>query len=253
MTVVHPRVSAAGNLLIIAFFCDIAVTPNARAIVTTAGSPSGIAATARDTDARNAVLISIPNHTASTKLRTVIESIAMTRNLVKSANLLVSGVTIFSVSCISFAILPISACSPVPTTIPDPVPFVMNVPLNAMHFWSAIVAYSITGSVCLVTGTDSPVMAASSALRFLAWNSRISAGTLSPPSRITTSPGTSSLAGMTFFLLSRTTVHSGAIIFPSASTDASAFPSWIKPMIVFARTTARITTVSINISAPSQI
>ncbi len=133
ITVVHPRVSAAGSRFMIAFLRAIAVTPIASVIVTTAGSPSGIAATARDTDARNAVAISIPNHTASTKLRTVIVRIAMTRTLVNSANFLVSGVVIFSVSVISFAILPISVRVPVPTTIPCPAPFVTNVPLNRMQ------------------------------------------------------------------------------------------------------------------------
>ncbi|PPA79868.1 MAG: hypothetical protein C00003105_00079 [ANME-2 cluster archaeon HR1] len=50
MTVVQPSVSAAGNRFTIAFLRAIAVTPIARAIVTTAGRPSGIAATARETE-----------------------------------------------------------------------------------------------------------------------------------------------------------------------------------------------------------
>jgi len=46
MTVVHPSVSTDGNLLTIALFYAIFLVPRARHVVMTAGSPSGIAATA---------------------------------------------------------------------------------------------------------------------------------------------------------------------------------------------------------------
>ena len=55
-----PKVSTAGSFLIIALFLDILVTPIDSIIVTTAGSPSGIAATARPTDVINISLIDIP-------------------------------------------------------------------------------------------------------------------------------------------------------------------------------------------------
>ena len=45
---VQPRVSTAVSFLMIACFCDIRVTPSERSTVTTAASPSGIAATASD-------------------------------------------------------------------------------------------------------------------------------------------------------------------------------------------------------------
>ncbi len=134
MTVVQPRVSAAGNRFTIAFLRAIAVTPMARAIVTTAGSPSGIAATARETDPLKATDRSYPNHNARIKLRAVIKSITITRILVKSFNFTVSGVMIFSVLVISSAIWPICVCSPVATTIPDPIPLAIKVPLNSIHF-----------------------------------------------------------------------------------------------------------------------
>jgi hypothetical protein len=47
MTVVHPRVSTEGSLLMIALFAAILRVPRARHVVMTAGRPSGIAATAR--------------------------------------------------------------------------------------------------------------------------------------------------------------------------------------------------------------
>ncbi len=53
---------------------------------------------------------------------------------------------------------------------------------------------SVSGSVCLPTGSDSPVRVDSSACSFAASIRRMSAVTMSPPSRMTISPGTSWLA-----------------------------------------------------------
>lgn len=47
--VVHPKVSTDSNFLIIALCLAILLDPRAKQVVMTAGSPSGIAATARDT------------------------------------------------------------------------------------------------------------------------------------------------------------------------------------------------------------
>ena len=47
ITVVHPRVSTLANFLTRTFLFTILFTPSANEIVTTAGRPSGIAATAR--------------------------------------------------------------------------------------------------------------------------------------------------------------------------------------------------------------
>ena len=49
ITVVHPRVSTAGSVRTMALCCAIFLDPSARQVVTTAGSPSGMAATARAT------------------------------------------------------------------------------------------------------------------------------------------------------------------------------------------------------------
>ena len=49
ITDVHPNVSTLGNVLTIAFCFAIFLVPSARHVVTTAGSPSGIAATASAT------------------------------------------------------------------------------------------------------------------------------------------------------------------------------------------------------------
>lgn len=49
MTVVQPRVSTEGSVRTMALCCAIFRVPSARQVVTTAGSPSGMAATARAT------------------------------------------------------------------------------------------------------------------------------------------------------------------------------------------------------------
>ena len=53
MILVQPSVSTAGSFLIKALRLAILLTPKAREIVTIAGRPSGMAATARATEARN--------------------------------------------------------------------------------------------------------------------------------------------------------------------------------------------------------
>ena len=45
----HPKVSTLANYLTIAFYFDILLVPKAKQVVVTAGKPSGIAATAKDT------------------------------------------------------------------------------------------------------------------------------------------------------------------------------------------------------------
>ena len=76
------------------------------------------------------------------------------------------------------------------------------------------------------TGTDSPVRAASSILRELASSKRRSAGTTSPASRATISPGTNSLESISAMCPSRRTRAAGLDIDLRASMASSAFPSW---------------------------
>ena len=59
ITLLLPSVSTAGNFLIIAFFFAIFVTAIESIIVTIAGKPSGIAATAKPTDVINISVIGI--------------------------------------------------------------------------------------------------------------------------------------------------------------------------------------------------
>ena len=114
-----------------------------------------------------------------------------------------------------------------------------------MFFRSPIPASSkVMGAMSLSTGTDSPVSAASSTFRELASSKRISAGTISPASKSTISPGTSSWDLMVSTLPFRRTLASGEAISFKASMASSALASWMTPMIAFKTTTKRIITAS---------
>ena len=79
---------------------------------------------------------------------------------------------------------------------------------------------------CFSTGTDSPVRAASSIFNVFASKRRISAGTTSPASSITISPGTNSLESTSVTCPSRSARAAGLDIDLSASIASSALPSW---------------------------
>jgi len=86
-----------------------------------------------------------------------------------------------------------------------------------------------TGSVPLATGRLSPVSADSSTSSVAAFSSRPSAGTISPASIATISPGTSRSAGISASWPSRLTLALMITIFCRAETAAVAFPSWCRP------------------------
>ena len=56
---VAPKVSTAGNFLTIALCLAIVCVPRAKIIVTIAGNPSGIAATAKETATKNISIINL--------------------------------------------------------------------------------------------------------------------------------------------------------------------------------------------------
>ncbi len=132
---------------------------------------------------------------------------------------------VFPVSTVSIirAIFPNSVETPVAMTTPRPRPYVAAVPAYAMFFRSPTgKSGSSSALVCFSTATDSPVRAASSIFRLTASMSRKSAGTLSPAESSTTSPGTSSRAGISFSTPSRRTLAVGAAMSRSASMARSA-------------------------------
>ena len=96
----------------------------------------------------------------------------------------------------------------------------------------------------LCTGTLSPVRAASSICKLALSSRRPSAGTASPASKITTSPGTSSSECSSTCLPSRSTLLVAAVMVCNASMAASALLSWYTPRMAFSSTTIRMMNTS---------
>ena len=105
---------------------------------------------------------------------------------------------------------------------------------------SPTVAFSATASAVFSAGTDSPVRAASSVRRFFTSTRRRSAGTLSPDSSRTTSPGTRLSAGIMRVSPSRRVRASADSMLRMESSAFSARPSWMKPSKAFSSTTPRM-------------
>ncbi len=129
MTPTVPSVSTAGSRRIIALRPAMRCTPIARVMVMIAGRPSGIAATARPTEARNiSVAVKSRTRTPKAKLAEASTRIAAVSQRPNWAICRSSGV----VSCCTFATMalmrPISVAAPVATTMPAPWPWVTRVP-----------------------------------------------------------------------------------------------------------------------------
>ena len=118
---------------------------------------------------------------------------------------------------------------PVEVTSIVPAPRVTWVFMNAMSTRSPRAESAATASTCLGTGALSPVSADSSISSVAERMSRPSAGTRSPASTMTMSPGTSSSMATTRTSPPRRTLALTIIIFWSAATLASALPSWLRP------------------------
>ena len=125
---------------------------------------------------------------------------------------------------------PTSVAIPVAVTTNSPAPRVTLVFMYTMSVRSPSgVSAPSTGSVPLATGRLSPVSADSATSSVAALSSLPSAGTMSPASMATTSPGTSCSAGISVSWPSRLTLALTIIIFCRAATAAAAFPSCRRP------------------------
>ena len=216
-------------------------------MVTTAGRPSGMAATASETAIRNISSAGSPRATPSPNTAAQMASAAMASHLPNWPRRCCSGVASSSPACRSSAIRPMAVAMPVETTSPRARPIVTAVPEKAMFRWSAGVAAPTSGSgtVILATGSDSPVRAASSIFSPGASSKRMSAVTISPCSSSTTSPGTTSAAGTTVTSPPRRTRACGDDIRLSASMAWPARYSCTKPTTPLKRTMARMMAVSL--------
>ena len=251
MTSQLPSVSTAGKCRMIARFAAMRRTPSAKTIVTTAGRPSGIAATARLMEIMN---ISSGSAFWISPIKKITAHIPSTKNpmsLPVRRSRSFNGVSGVSSSPSIAAMRPISVCMPVAVTMPTPCPAEMPVPENSMFLRSAAPHVSShTAFALLLLGTDSPVSALSSACKCTLSKSRRSAGTTSPARIDTTSPGTSASAEMTARLPSRSTSACGAESVRSASNARSAFASCTVPTNAFARTMPKISSGSARFASP---
>ncbi len=228
ITLVEPRVSTAASLRTRARRRAMRMTPRESATVTTAGSPSGTAATARLMDVMNNSIGAVPRNKPSPNKSTTTPSATHTRMRPKASSLVWRGVELSpSASWISSAMPPSSVFIDVATTSARPVPADTLVPINTMLFLSPRATFCwVKTAVCFLTASDSPVSAASIQVREDASSSRASAATRSPASKARISPATKPAAGRVESFPSRRTLACGAVIFLSAAIDFSALYSW---------------------------
>ena len=190
MVVVLPRVSTAGRRRTMAPRRAIRVTPIARVMVTTAGRPSGMAATARATAAVTICTSGCPRKSPTTTATAARPRMPAVSTRPKPARLRVSGVVSGSALPMSPCTRPSSVSMPWATTTPRAPPRVTNVPDQAMFARSARSVSSGSSSSALLAGSDSPVRVDSSTDSSSTWARRRSAGTRSPSASRTRSPGT---------------------------------------------------------------
>ena len=233
ITVVHPSVSTEGNFLTKAFLLIILCTPKAREIVTTAGKPSGIAATAKATDVIKISIKSPPFKIPAKNTIIQIPMVAIPIHFPRLLSFFCNGVIFAGCSWINEAILPICVSIPVCVTIALPRPNVTSVPEKTMFFISAICIFSSKVVNILVTGVDSPVKDASCVCNLTISINLASAGTFEPSSNTITSPGTKSFESISCSSPSLITIAFNEANFFNASIDFSALYSCINPKTAF--------------------
>ena len=158
ITLLLPNVSTAGNFLIIAFFFAILVTPIDNIIVTIAGKPSGIAATAKPTEVINISTGSIFFIIPIIKIIAHITKHTIPRIFPTSPSFFCIGVSGASSSIIMFAICPILVFIPISVTIAFPLPLTTILAINAIFFISPSGISSLFIILfVLLTGSVSPV------------------------------------------------------------------------------------------------
>ena len=245
ITPVLPKVSTAGMCRTMARCLASLLTPMASTMVTTAVSPSGMAATPRLTAMRNISNGSLCWSSPSRKMTPHTASTPSPRSFPVSFSRSCSGVWGASSRAIIPAIFPTAVSMPVAATTPAPAPAVTAVKAKAVFFRSPRGAcFPHRAWASFSTGRDSPVKADSSVCRSTDLRSRRSAGTRSPAWRITRSPGTSWALSTTWRLPSRTTVAWGEESFRRAAMALSARHSWKVPMQALAVTMARMIRLS---------
>ena len=233
-----------------AFLCDILVTPIESTIVTTATRPSGIAATASEiASMKVSIMTSMLRRpaliTPSANMNAHMTSTSLVSISGSGTNVTLNSQGSSSACARASAILPISVSMPVAVMTTLPLPYTTALPMYTMLVLSpsgtSFAPSAIARApVCLVTGTDSPVRAASSTFMDASSMMRPSAGTLSPASSMTTSPTTSSLLSTLTICPSLSTFDLAAVICFKASMASSALFSCTTPSTELSMTTNNI-------------
>ena len=198
--------------------------------MTTAGRFSGMAPTAKATAAVKTTV----NLSPRARLRTI-DTTRATPAIhricwVSLSSWRVRGVLTACSACSIPEMWPTSVAIPVAVTTNSPEPRVTLVFMYTMSERSPSgVPAPSTGSVPLATGRLSPVSADSAISIVAARSSRPSAGTMSPASIETMSPGTSCSAGISCSCPSRIALALTIIIFCNAATAVAALPSCCRP------------------------
>ena len=223
ITVAQPKVSTDGSLRTMACRLIIRCTPRANAIVTIAGNPSGMAATAKETPAKEHLIHIMPvNDSGHDHHRGQNEghnNQHFSQLLQPALQRSVPPLRPFRLNRRFFpsrghARGNDNACSTSPHGHGPHISHVFPVADGHIRRKSA--------SLCFFTGTDSPVRADSSTYKLSVWIQRTSAGIRSPLSTDTISPGTSREASIFFHSPSRLTLAAGTDNFFNACRDFSA-------------------------------
>ena len=177
ITLLLPNVSTAGSFLIIVFFFAILVTPIESIIVTIAGNPSGIAATASPTEVINISTGSIFFNNPITNISKQIIKHPIPKLLPTSPSFFCIGVSGASSVIIILAIFPTFVFIPVSVAIASACPFTTIVVAKPMFIVSPkeILSFNIIFA-SLSIGTISPVKLDSSTFKLYELISLQSAG-----------------------------------------------------------------------------
>ena len=239
IALVAPRVSTSVRFLTTALASASWVDPIESRPETKAGMPVGMAEMAMAVPSSSSWSAGIPRSSPTTTMTATAPHAMMPSTLVSESSSRCSGdrVRVTEVSIV--AICPICVSMPVAVTTMVAVPRVTEV------FWKSMLVRSpsptsaeASGPASLAIGALSPVSAASCASRVADRTMRPSAGTMSPASSCTMSPGTTSVAGTSVTAPSRTTRACGTCILDRASTLARAVSSCRVPRPMLSTTSS---------------
>ena len=243
MTVVPPRVSTSDSDLTTALCSASRRAPDDSMACTNVGSPVGIAAIAVEMHSSTSVVVSWP------RTRPKMAMIATARNAIRPNTLVMPSSSRCSGDLDRWVAVTIPAILPISVALPVAVTTIVAVPRVTWVFWNTRLVRSPSATsppdnvpASLGIGALSPVSAASCTSSVAEDTIRPSAGTTSPDSSSTMSPGTSVADSICSTCPERRTRACGTCSLASASTLARAFSSWAVPITTLNVTSPSTTT-----------